>query len=281
MVKENNILIIGGPNVGKTHFGGQLYGRLMNKKGLYKILSPPENLNVFKEVINNLAEGKSAGRTHVSSNEQLSLEIEDLDHNKTIFSFPDYGGEQIDKIVNERRINNTWKDKIDDSTAWMLFVRLDAIKPLEDVVNRGIPEQKIMKLRNEGKEPLAMSASAFFIELLQILSHVKKISTFEKNSNPKLIVALSCWDNIDGIGEGTIPSKLFEERLPLVKQYIDSVWNEEAISVIGLSSTERTLSDKNPDDEFIDKGPENFGYIVDTDGKKENDLTKSIAEVIG
>lgn len=281
MVKENDILILGGPNVGKTHYGGQLYGRLMNKKGLYKILSPPESLNIFKEVINTLAEGKSAGRTHVSSNEQLSLEVEDLDKNRTIFSFPDYGGEQIDKIVNERKIDTAWKDKIHNSTAWMLFIRLDVIKTIEDVVNRGIPDQEVLKLRHEGKNPLTKSASAFLIELLQILLYVKKISTLEKTFNPKLTVVLSCWDNIDGVQEGTIPSELLKERLPLVKQYIDSVWEKEALSIIGLSSTERTLSAKSTDEEYIEKGPENFGYIINTDGKRENDLTQSIASIIG
>src|SRR3546814_3448210 len=74
---NNTILIIGGPNVGKTHFGGQLYGRLNARTERYKITSPPDDLTIFQEVLDNLNEGKSSGHTHVTAHQTLELEIED------------------------------------------------------------------------------------------------------------------------------------------------------------------------------------------------------------
>lgn len=281
MKDQNNILIIGGPNVGKTHYGGQLYGRLINKQGLYKITSPPENLIVFREVLESLSEGKSAGRTHVSSNEQLKLEIEDSNNNKVSFSFPDYGGEQIDKIVNERKINSKWKENIDNSTGWMLFIRLDEIKPIEDLVNRGVPEQSVLESRKKNEIDLTVSPTAFYIELLQMLLYVKGVSSYKNNCDIKLTVILSCWDNINEMTIDSKPSEVLEEKLPLVKQFIDAIWTEDTVSVIGLSSTGKTLSNDNVDDEYIDKGPENFGYIVNPNGVKESDLTLSILGIIG
>ena len=49
---NNNILIIGGPNAGKTHFGGQLYGRLNCRQFEYKISSNnrPSDLTIFEDV---------------------------------------------------------------------------------------------------------------------------------------------------------------------------------------------------------------------------------------
>lgn len=281
MKDQNNILIIGGPNVGKTHYGGQLYGRLVNKQGLYKITSPPENLIVFREVLDSLSEGKSAGRTHVSSNEQLKLEIEDSKNNKILFSFPDYGGEQIDEIVNERKVNPRWKENIDNSTGWMFFIRLDELKPIEDLVNRGIPEQSVLESRKKSEIDLTISPTAFYIELLQMLLYVKGVSSYKNDCDIKLTVVLSCWDNIDGISKESKPSEILEERLPLVKQFIDSIWAEDNVTFIGLSSTGKTLSNDNVDDEYIDKGPENFGYIVNPNGVKEPDLTLSISGIIG
>jgi len=281
MKDQNNILIIGGPNVGKTHYGGQLYGRLVNKQGLYKITSPPENLIVFREVLDSLSEGKSAGRTHVSSNEQLKLEIEDSKKNKVLFSFPDYGGEQIDKIVNERKVNSIWKENIDNSTGWMLFIRLDELKPIEDIVNRGIPEQSVLESRKKNEIDLTISPTAFYIELLQMLLYVKGVSSYKNDCEVKLTVVLSCWDNIDGISKESKPSEVLKDRLPLVKQFINSIWAEDTVTFIGLSSTGKTLSNDNIDEEYIDKGPENFGYIVNPNGVKEPDLTLSISGIIG
>lgn len=282
MTKEqhNNILILGGPNVGKTHFGGQLYGRLTNKKGHYKLTSPPENLIFFKEVLENLEQGKSASRTHVSSNEQLEIEVEDIDGKRIVFSFPDYGGEQIDEIVNYRKVNNIWTENIDNSTAWLLFIRLDEIKPIEDLINRGLPEEDVLKSRNESVEDLSLSAEAFYVELLQMLLYLKNISTLYKVNYLKLTVVLSCWDRIDGVTEESKPSDLFSKRLPLLKNYIDSTWETDSISYIGLSSTERTLCNENEDEDFLDRGPENIGYIIDSKGIKNQDLTLLIKEVL-
>lgn len=282
MTKEqhNNILILGGPNVGKTHFGGQLYGRLTNRMGHYKIISPPENLSFFKEVLENLEQGKSASRTHVSSNEQLEIEVEDTDGKRIVFSFPDYGGEQINEIVNYRKVNDTWTENIYNSTAWLLFIRLDEIKPIEDLINRGLPEEDVLKSRNESVVDLSLSAEAFYIELLQMLLYIKNISTLDKVNHLKLTVVLSCWDRIDDVTEKTKPSNLLHKRLPILKNYIDSTWGTDSISYVGLSSTERTLSNKDEDEEFLDKGPENIGYVIDPKGTKNQDLTLLIKEVL-
>ena len=62
---NNNILIIGGPNVGKTHFGGQLYGRLNSRQFNYKIAqnNRPTDLTIFQDVLDKLSEGMRAGHT--------------------------------------------------------------------------------------------------------------------------------------------------------------------------------------------------------------------------
>lgn len=278
--EQNNILIIGGPNAGKTHFGGQLYGRLANKQGHYKITSPPENLSVFREVLENLEQGKSAGRTHVTSNEALEIEIEDSKGQKIRFSFPDYGGEQINKIVNYRKVDEVWKKNINNSNAWILFIRLDEIKPIEDLINRGLPEQEVLEIRNKETEDVAISSTAFYIELLQMLLYTKGISTLKKINELKLTIVLSCWDNIDNVTETSKPLDVLSDKLPLLREYIEANWESNLLSYVGLSATERTLSNSDEDEEFIEKGPENLGYIVDSEGNKKSDLTLLIKETL-
>src|SRR3546814_12158454 len=125
---NNTILIIGGPNVGKTHFGGQLYGRLNARTERYKITSPPDDLTIFQEVLDNLNEGKSSGHTHVTAHQTLELEIEDNEGVTSVFSFHDYGGAQVKTTASDRRLNMKWQEQIDKCSGGLLFIRIDEIK---------------------------------------------------------------------------------------------------------------------------------------------------------
>lgn len=278
--EENTILIIGGPNAGKTHFGGQLYGRLNARTEHFKMTSQPEDLTIFKEVWDQLNEGKSAGHTNVNMHTTLEMHIEDQDGAKSVFTFPDYGGEQIKSIVNDRRINKTWKEQIEKSNSWMLFIRLDEIVPVEDVANRGIPDQETLELRGTEKSPMSLSDIAFYTELLQIFLFTKQVSTKQPVKRPKLSVVISCWDLLTKKEQNELPRVVLSRKLPGFYNFIENTWASEAFQVIGLSSTEKSLSNKNPDMDFIKKGPENFGYIISNTGEKNRDLTLTIASFI-
>lgn len=278
---KNNILIIGGPNVGKTHFGGQIYGRLLTRESFYKTVSPPENLSIFKEVLECLNDGKAADHTNVNSNETLELQIEDKTGKHITFNFPDYGGEQVKAIVNDRRITKIWKDQIEKSDSWMLFIRLDEILPLEDIINRGIPELEVLAKRNEEVTTLKLSDAAYFTELMQMLLYAKKTASLQRTNSPKLTVVLSCWDLLEAYAGDRLPSELLQEKLPSFYSYLTQTWIDEYLDVIGLSSTEKSLSNKEADKDFVKKGPEKFGYIITPEGRKESDLTLSIASFIG
>lgn len=270
---KNNALIIGGPNVGKTHFGGQLYGRLQERDGTYKIVSTPDDLKLFEEVLQALAEGKSAGRTQRAIHHDLSLEIEESKSGKQIlFSFPDYGGEQVNEILNSRRINKTWGDKIQASDHWLLFIRLDEVAKTEDITTK-MPDPEVLQKRNEETDLLKLSLAAFFIELLQMLLYAKGVGTRKQVSAPRLLVVLSCWDNITGVEPNTTPLSLLKERLPMFFQFVESTWEKGAFSVLGLSSLGQSLSNDQPNTTFIDQGPEGQGFIVTPDGTQEKDLT--------
>src|SRR3546814_9154666 len=98
-----------------------------------------------------------------------------------------------------------WKEQIDKSSCWMLFIRLDEIKTIEDVVNRGLPDQNVLKNRTEKSEPMTLSDTAFYAELLQILLYVKKIGIKQRITDPKLTLVLSCWDLLSDEDQKKLP----------------------------------------------------------------------------
>ena len=278
---NNNILIIGGPNAGKTHFGGQLYGRLNCRQFEYKISSNnrPSDLTIFEDVLTKLAEGKRAGHTESSANRTIKLHAENCNGDNVIFSFPDYAGEQVKMLVDNRRVNDLWKEYIDESNSWILFVRLDEIDLFEDIINRGIPSPDEIQKRKTVTPPVKISDAAHFVELLQTLLYIKGVSILQKTISPNLTIILSCWDLLK-LKKPAIPSQILKERLPLLWNFITNNWSENSLTILGLSSTEKSLSD-DPDDDYIDRTPMNFGYIINEKGKIEKDLTLSIPRFVG
>jgi hypothetical protein len=278
---KSNILVIGGPNAGKTHFGGQLYGRLNSRLFNYKIApdNRPADLTIFQEVIDKLSEGKRAGHTEASANRNIELKIDDTSGNEITFAFPDYAGEQVNFIVDYRRINTVWRQYIESSTEWVVFVRLDEVTLIEDIINKGIPSAEEIKKRNATPPPVKISAAAYFIELIQMLLYAKAIPTLHAVAKPKLTVVLSCWDLLNQ-PDRKRPIDLLRERLPMLYYFLRNTWEKSALSFIGLSSTEKTLTDES-DEDYIDKTPINFGYFISASGEKQKDLTLLIQTFLG
>lgn len=280
-MNKHSILIIGGPNTGKTHFGAQLYERINSRQFEFKIdpKNRPSDLSIFEDARNNLYDGKRAAHTEAGANRSIDLKITNEKNCEIIFTFPDYAGEQITSIVENRKVNDLWQEYIEKSSSWILFIRLNDLNPLEDIINKGIPSPEEIKKRNIQPPPVKISEAAFFIELLQTLSYIKGLSTFNKIDKPNLTVVLSCWDELNLLKD-TVPLTLLQERLPMLSDFLINNWHKDSLSILGVSSTEKSLTDK-PDDEYIDQTPIKFGYIINKTGERQNDLTLSIWDFIG
>jgi len=64
---------------------------------------------------------------------------------------------------------------------------------------------------------------------------------------------------------------MLKRQLPMLSEFITTNWSHPII--LGLSALERPLDKTVPDEEYITRGPEQFGYIVLPDGKTTPDLT--------
>ena len=68
------------------------------------------------------------------------------------------------------------------------------------------------------------------------------------------------------------------DRLPLLADFIASNWDDALI--LGLSALGRALDKEQPDEDYIAKGSERFGYVVLEDGTHSPDLTLPIRTLI-
>lgn len=282
-----NLIVIGANSTGKTHYAGQLYGRLREGESRLKLRHPPQNLAPLENVLNRLSDGKTA--LHTERDVYHEIEFPLVVENGAEFSllFPDYGGEQIKNIIKSRSVPNEWIKRLTESDGWMVFIRPSLVTKTEDLITR--PPGKSL---NTERQPTSAAnletekekiTSMTFVELLQAGLAVSRRGILRKRKEPVLLVVLSCWDELAGteIGEKIIPHDVLRRKLPMFAEFLAANWESDSLRVYGLSSLGKSLDEKNSDDEYLDFGPENFGYVVTPEGEREKDLTLPIVNLLG
>jgi hypothetical protein len=276
------ILVLGGSGAGKTHYAGQLLGRLRYDRQGKLRLSPGGvgDLTKLEEVLSCLEEGRAAGHTPAETWTGVRCELETSEGAHISLEWPEYAGERLSSIIEKRVLPAEWRESVSKAAGWMLFVRPSNLQIYEDLLERptGVaPEHtRSEECTVDGK---GWDDRARYVELLQMLVFAAGRSTFRRTPVPRLAVVLSCWDELEAPGT---PEETLAARLPLVHSYIRSTWQSDAWSVWGLSSLGRALSQVERDMEFARMGPEQFGYVVPP-GSTEHmkDLTTPVGWLLG
>src|SRR6266436_6682838 len=196
------VLIVGEFGVGKTHYGAQLLLRLNQGHGCLRMRGAAENISAFESAVECLNEGRAAGHTATSTYVESIWPIQFADGRVMDLVWPDYGGEQIRQILANRKFPSPWRDRVKESTAWMLFVRIQQADSKDDIFSR--PISTIHKSPTADKS-FRISDQARLIELLQSLLFLRGVGTLRQVSSPALILLLSCWDEIVGVQPKTRP----------------------------------------------------------------------------
>jgi hypothetical protein len=282
----DSLLVIGVSDTGKTHYGGQLLIRLRKGLGLLRLAVAPDSIKAFDEVLTCLNEGRSAPHTASNFYGKETLPLVDSIGNRIDVHWPDYAGEQIKNIRDDRLMPIEWRERLLKSRGWLFFIRPDVARNNEDIILRPVSEDVLARAAtskeasNESKVA-AWSEQAANIELLQMLLYAKGVSSANPISTPYLAIILSCWDEIKlPKKKRRLPIDVLRETMPLFAEFVSSNWQEDAYSVFGVSSLSKALNDKVPDEDYLDNGPESFGYVVLPDGNQDDDLTLPVAKIL-
>jgi hypothetical protein len=109
---------------------------------------------------------------------------------------------------------------------------------------------------------------------------IRGTGSLKRVAEPRLLLLLSCWDELTAPEIDLAPAEVLRRRMPMVYSFVEASWEPTSSSIIGLSALEKSLSEDSEDEEYIDLGPEHFGYIVQEDGTRSSDLTLAIKPVL-
>lgn len=286
MKPKDNILIIGRPKTGKSCLKGQLSTRLSQSDSKVKIYKEATNIEAVREIINSQAFGVNPNRTSKDKDAQTVFHLEFEDGERADLIWPDYAGEKITDIVTYRKLAKSWMPLVQESSIWMLFIRLDMLKPIDNLLSR--PQDNVKRIAEEKENgtneefSLEISDYAFFVELLQILLFHRGLSTLKTVKSPVLQVVLTFWDDLikdENNGKIGTPKEELIKRCPMLVEFIESVWDNSKISFMGLSPQEMSLAEneeaaiENDEIQNFTDAPEDFGYVITDSGEKKDDLT--------
>lgn len=271
-LRKRSVLLLGESNVGKTHYGAQVLKRLIVGRSSLKMLGQASNLELFEQAMTSLADGCATGHTPSEIYEESVWPVVDEQGAQAQLIWPDYGGEQIKKVIADHRIDRAWLERVLTATDWILLVRLHTLNGDADVFSR--PLSALGKPAGHEVEHRP-SDQARLIELLQMLLHFCPASRDNLIGTPTLTILLSCWDEV---AAQHAPKEALRTSLPMLSDFVESTWVSPTI--MGLSALERPLSEQQADPDYAVRGPESFGYIVHPDGKVDPDITWPIARLM-
>lgn len=265
---NTSILLIGKPHASKTVYLSQLYSRLVKGKSKLTLYKPVADLTPISAAREALANGEEPQTTPPELNIKFSLPIQ-TSTQKIDLLCPEYGGEQVINIVENRELSQDWAQAVKASNNWLLFIRLNSINKALDISDIAYSRERDEIVAPEVNYKI--SDQVFFIELLQILLQYKEYNYHSVNNHLKLAIVLTCWDEMD---KHATPKLMLQDSLPLLSDFVNANWVKEKLITVGLSAQGFALDTPENQEKYQIEGPEEFGYLILPDGTSEKDITE-------
>lgn len=274
MTHSNQVLVLGGPDSGKTTYLLQLYGRAAEGDNQVRLRGAVESQAAIKDGLARLASGRPAGHTPNGTETSLTLPLVDSESGREWdVTVPDYAGEDLRRVGIALRLTDRWRGLAAESDHWVVMVRLSQHPDIPDLIDRPVGELARAGAQQAARaDANSLPIDMFLVELLQLLQHGR--TQIGEASDLRVSVVLSCWDEL-GQPNGKLPSDFVREQLSLLDSYCTTTFGSR-YRAFGLSSQGRELTEEDPDAQFIDEGPETMGWLVCEDGSHDPDLTKLI-----
>ena len=282
----HNVIVVGGPDTGKTNYIGRLWIALRTGSGVLKTLGMPGEIKFVEDTVNYLHQGRFAPRTNKNvDSDQISLTIPLSQGNSpngaiTELIIPDISGEIWENAVETYELPQQRMVQLESAVGALIFVRVLSslnVNPL-DWVNSA----KLMDFQGGDSQENKIPTQVMLCEILRFLE--LKLTNKQTSRKPRLAVVITAWDLLDICRSTDGPRCYLQKEYPLFAGRLDDMDCFDvslfATSIFGGNPE----ADETLHDEFLEKGLISSGYVrFDCDGivGKSSDFTLPIAWAIG
>lgn len=305
-MESKSIILIGGPDSGKTNYLARLWPSFRRKKGELRADKTPTDISYVDSAVEHLMMGEFAPRSDRNlevGRADFSIDVRANFGNSEPCSLmiPDISGELWNKAVATSEISAEWLDILQESEGAVLFVRHASdqmVQPLDWVTarsaisllsddNSGIENNTDGEPDNRAEPPIdsqeqSIPTQVLLCELLRYLSTFLAVRA--DGSAPKVSVVIAAWDMVGPELKAEGPRKYLEREFPL---FAGRLACESRLS-IKIFGTSIVGGDLNDDPEFkatyFDRDITEHGYVVVQESDRVqtvDDITLPIAWAIG
>lgn len=284
MANRPSVLLIGGPDAGKTNYLGRLWIAISSNTGLLQKDGLPDDLAYLEEVANDLLLGKFAPHTPRGQHNRSYIPFRGCSANGTTAGnlvVPDCFGEKWMDVCRKREWSGEWEELIADDCGCLLFLRVESpqIVPALDPI---VCATYALQGGPPADDKSGIPTQVVLTEWLQFLREAftgRVCGGFR----PRVGIVVTAWDLVPNDAQNAPPFQYLSSNFPMLGQFIESNTSNFEFAFFGVSIVAGELDpkkDPNFHRAYLDGNPREAGYVMHSlqgSLEKSGDLTLPVA----
>jgi hypothetical protein len=220
---EYSIMLIGGPDSGKTNYLARLWEGLRSGTGELVLIRASE-IKFLEDMVAHLLQGEFAPRSSKSieeSRQEVTVTVAQRGSQSEVdLVVPDVTGELWKIAVAQSELPVEWMERLEASDGALLFLRVHSdqnVQPLDWVTARTLMQH----MGNAKEAETSVPTQVFLSELLRFLQ--LKLRTRPDGSSPRVSVVVTAWDRLGPDQRAASPFSFIESQFPLFAGRLENV----------------------------------------------------------
>lgn len=267
MAGEDNqsVVLVGGPDAGKTNFLGRLWMTLDSESGAIRKNGLPRDVEYLRGIAHSLNAGEFAQRTPPGVFESTAIRVNWGQDSVGNLVVPDCAGEQWERIHREREWSTEWEQAVGTMTGCLVFFRGTSahnVEPLDWSADADLM-RCLAEGTNDEERRTTLPTQVILVDWLQCLSSAFR--ELRGTENPlRVSIVLSAWDLAPIECRDADPAGYLSRNLPLLDDFLAA--NQHLFSSkpfgVSIAGGELTANDTPFMKRFLEGDPAAQGYVV-------------------
>jgi Double-GTPase 1 len=314
MTTTRSVLLVGGPDAGKSNYLGRLWMALDSGRGVIAKDGLPSQMEYVRQLADALLRGEFAKHSSHGFFQENIIPVQWPENNGTArgqLVVPDCAGELWERIHRLREWDEHWESPVRSLAGCLLFFRADSshhVPALDWSTDEGMlkclsalpvtndtnpassppgfdPTQPTLPTQAVDTAEPKMPTQVVLVDWLQCLRSAY-VGLHRPIRPLRLSIIVAAWDRVPAEQQAKCPDDYLDACVPLLHDFINSNQQSFDTHVFGVSVVGGDLTDAQPGfkNAYLKGEPYKSGYVVychSRELQKSEDLTIPVAWAFG